>query len=955
MPRLQTHFRSRCSVLAVALFAAVSGVHAQSLIHVPSDASDLQTALARIDDGGTIELASGTYSAPAGAYVNPAGKAFTIAAAPAALVIVSGSGARDVLRLTNGSRPAGKLMTFIGITFSDGVTAQNFIGGAATIGSAEVIFKNCSFINNQARGNSTAGGAFFVNNSVVSFTGCLFKGNLDRNGGGAISALDSTVYISGCRFVGNRADGPAHSPSSPGGAIYSYHCMIQVASSVFEDNHAGYVGGAIYGAAAWSSSEESVEIKNSVFYGNGALRDASVSFGAPAVGGAVHVEENSTLRVSDCNFTANVSTQAGAISTYRAIADIDHCIFNGNKALPVGTSGEGVGGAILALSGDSAADGANRRSITLNVTDCLFNGTTDGSPNAKQGGQIFVGGDPNAAYGLNGVPQNGTPESNRAQLRLQRVTFYQSRVDSSNEVPARGSAVLGDFAHIEADEVMFLKGDAGSGSGALEAVNDCVLHVINSVFQQNSATAFSAGITHFGGELNVTNTRFVNNFYKPQNSGRGVDIVTSPNGGGSGGAGTDMTGLISHCLFTGAGDGGRVYDGAGMLRPYNLLQYSENDFMPDANAFVSDILRVTSVAGLNNFVATFASGFSIRKAPAANVALTALPNAANLLSYTVIAPVPGGTTTETSSSRFVAFAANNACTVDGVRQETAGVLSVSGGAHVLAVGDQTYTTTVEKNTPVNVSTRLQVGSGSEVLIGGFIVQGTTPKKVAVRGIGPSLTRAGLTGVLVDPNIKLYDQRGGLVAFNDDWQTSDLRMEIAGVGLEPSDPKESALTATLSPGSYTVVLAGANDATGIGLVEIYDLDGGRVTKVANISTRGVVAGGDRVMIGGFILQGENGPTNVVVRGIGPSLAKAGVGGALDDGVLELYNSQGQMIGQNDDWNDGADAAFISRNSLQPTDDKESALLLRNAGNGNYTAILRGKNGASGVCLVEAYVF
>ena len=232
----------------------------------------------------------------------------------------------------------------------------------------------------------------------------------------------------------------------------------------------------------------------------------------------------------------------------------------------------------MAMSGDGPGE-PNRRSITLNVTDCVFIGTNDGSPNAKQGGQIFAGGDRNAAYGLNGVAQNGTVESNRAHANLQRVTFYKSRVDSSNSVPARGSGIVGDFAHLEADNVLFLEGDSGSGYASLAGFGDSVTHLRHCVFQKNSAhstgsESYSAAVTQFGGELNISDTNFLDNFYTPQNSGKGVDMVTSPDAGGSAGAGTDMTGLVTNCIFSGPTTGGRIYDGADTKRPFNLLQYS---------------------------------------------------------------------------------------------------------------------------------------------------------------------------------------------------------------------------------------------------------------------------------------------------------------------------------------------------------------------------------------------
>jgi hypothetical protein len=140
-----------------------------------------------------------------------------------------------------------------------------------------------------------------------------------------------------------------------------------------------------------------------------------------------------------------------------------------------------------------------------------------------------------------------------------------------------------------------------------------------------------------------------------------------------------------------------------------------------------------------------------------------------------------------------------------------------------------------------------------------------------------------------------------------------------------------------------------------LVEIYDLDGAKRSTLGNIATRGKVQGGNQVMIGGFIVLGDNGATNVIVRAIGPSLTAVGVAGALDDPLLEVYNGNGTLISQNDDWGAGPDASFIRSKSLAPGDSREAAVYLQNPVQGNYTAILKGKSGATGVSLVEVYVF
>jgi predicted outer membrane repeat protein len=944
-------------ILAFSWIGSVSG---QSLVRVPADAGNLQDALARVADGGTVELSSGIYTAPSGGFTNPAGKGMTIQAASGASVTLSGGG-HDIFRFTNAKRDQGKPITFMGLRFADGVSNQAFIGGGLTLGESEAIFKGCSFLNNNTVDVTKpgGGGALFIAGSVVTFDGCVFIGNTSATGGGAITALESRLYIVGCHFTGNRCDLPGHSPSAPGGGVYSYDSQLEISSSVFEDNHAGYVGGAVYDAAPWTSTEKLVEIKNCLFYNNGALRDASVSFGAPALGGAVHVEENITLNVYSCNFTNNVSMQAGAISTYRSVASIDHCLFRGNKGLALGTNGEGTGGAITALSADGAGE-PNRRSITLNVIDCFFIGANDGTPDAKQGGQIFAGGDRNAAYGLNGVPQNGTVDSNRGRLNLQRVAFYKSRVDSSNSIPARGSSVVGDFARIEADNVLFLEGDAGSGSSALSALSDSVAHLRKCVFQKNNAhstvvESYSAAVTQFGGELTINDSNFLDNFYKPQDAGKGVDMVTSPDAGGSGGAGTDMTGLVTNCIFSGATTGGRIYDGAGTDRPFNLLQYSANQFLPASEAYISDILAKTDVTGLNNFTATFRDGSSIKKAPAANTAPRALPDSGQILSYSIKAPLVGDPSGSIATTNLLAYSATSNCTIDGIARGTDGVIDSTAGAHTLVVGAQGYTVNPEKNVAANISTRLQVGTGADVLIGGFIIQGTVPKRVAIRGIGPSLAAVGLTGVLANPTIELHDQSGAIVAQNDDWQGSDQRIDLVGSRLAPADPAEAALIAALNPGNYTVVLQGVGGGTGIGLVEIYDLDGSKQSTLANIATRGKVQGGDQVMIGGFIVLGDNGATNVVLRGVGPTLGTFGVAGALADPLLEVYDANGALILQNDDWGGGPDASFIQAKSLAPSDSHESAVLFRNPVQGNYTAILKGKNGGTGVGLIEAFVF
>jgi hypothetical protein len=258
---------------------------------------------------------------------------------------------------------------------------------------------------------------------------------------------------------------------------------------------------------------------------------------------------------------------------------------------------------------------------------------------------------------------------------------------------------------------------------------------------------------------------------------------------------------------------------------------------------------------------------------------------------------------------------------------------------------------------LNVSTRLQVGLGDHVAISGFIVGGTGPKKVLIRALGPSLSQSGIAGPLADPFLELHDATGAVIATNDNWETTlvggiivaDEQAAIRGTGIPPTDPAEAAIIADLNPGAYTAVVRGANNETGIGLAEIYDLSPAAMATVANLSTRGFVQTGANVLIGGFIVGGTD--SNVVVRALGPSLAQAGVSDVLTDPTLELRDGNGTLVASNDNWAD-TQQAEIASSGLAPSDSHEAAIQ-RSLSPGSYTATVAGKNGGIGVGLVEVY--
>jgi hypothetical protein len=246
-----------------------------------------------------------------------------------------------------------------------------------------------------------------------------------------------------------------------------------------------------------------------------------------------------------------------------------------------------------------------------------------------------------------------------------------------------------------------------------------------------------------------------------------------------------------------------------------------------------------------------------------------------------------------------------------------------------------------------ISTRAVVLTGQDVLIGGFIIGGSTPKTVVVRARGPSFAGSGLTGFLQNPQLQLFSGQTS-IGFNDNWQDAANAAFLQSSGYAPSDPLEAALLVTLGPGGYTAIVSGAGGGTGIGIVEIFELDADSMPLIA-ISTRGQVLTGDNVMIGGFIIEGSA-PRTVVVRARGPSLTAGGISGALQNPQLQLISGQTQ-IAYNDNWQD-TDATAILASGFAPSSPLESAIRVT-LQPGAYTAIMSGVGGGTGVGIVEVF--
>lgn len=254
---------------------------------------------------------------------------------------------------------------------------------------------------------------------------------------------------------------------------------------------------------------------------------------------------------------------------------------------------------------------------------------------------------------------------------------------------------------------------------------------------------------------------------------------------------------------------------------------------------------------------------------------------------------------------------------------------------------------------VNLSTRMQVGTGDNALIAGFIMRGPAPKRLAVRAMGPS---TGLAGPVANPILELFQSGSNTpIATNDNWGDAANKQDVIDIGLAPGSVNESVILTTVpsdtNAAAYTAVMRGVNNTTGLGVVEVYDLDSGPGSTLLNISTRGQVGADPNALIGGFILGGTE-SKQILVRAIGPSLTQFGVPNALTDPTLELRNAQGGLVDSNDDWMNSPQKTQIQNSGLAPTNPKESAVVQTLAA-GQYTAVVRGANGGTGVGSVEVY--
>ncbi len=254
--------------------------------------------------------------------------------------------------------------------------------------------------------------------------------------------------------------------------------------------------------------------------------------------------------------------------------------------------------------------------------------------------------------------------------------------------------------------------------------------------------------------------------------------------------------------------------------------------------------------------------------------------------------------------------------------------------------------------PLNISTRGRVGAGDEVMIGGFIVAGAEAKRVLVRALGPSLSTAGVLGFLPDPTLRLIDATGQTIASNNNWKATQ-QGEIEASGIAPANDAESAIA--LLARARELHRRGERQPRCRGRGAGGSLRSGRTSnsKLANVSTRGLVGVNDNALIGGVILGGTAGtPLKIMARGSGAIARERGCGGRVARSNPGTLQPRRRASWPRMTTGGRRKRAEIEASGIPPSDDAESAIMATLSA-GNYTAVLRGKSGAAGVGLIEFY--
>ncbi len=648
--------------------ATAAAASANGLLRVPQDVATLQQAIAQVAGGGIIELAAGTYPAPAAGFkISNAGRGFTIRAAPGGAVTLDGGGQHPVFVLRNSARAHGRLIVFENLTFRNGGGGSAVTSPGVTVDAGEARFVGCGFQGNAGAAGADGGGVKVRNGSAAVFIGSTFTGNSSPIAGGAMMVNASGVEVLGAAFVGNRVNLPGADPSSHGGAINVIDGALLVADALFQGNQAGWVGGAIFALGTRAAAPASVSILRSTFQANLIAPQPCCPPPAVPTGGAIHVEDHVVLNVQGSSFVDNAAQFGGAIDTFRAPVTVAGSTFQGNGG-SVTDAFEAVGGAICALTNGSTPGEAPPRPVSVTVTGSLFtgiHGSGGGGPVANAGGCILAQGDQVDLYG-EGVPPSGTLDSTRAPVAISGSVFDHCDVQANpTSGGASGGAINGTLVALTLDDSLVLESSAGGGSssgGGIFLGGESAANIARTTFAGNAAG--TSGGALFGGssDVEISGSRFVANQVAggagPLDTSRGAAlyfipaVANQPHAGTGNAAGTVSGNLFSQQLGLPLWD--IDFGGAG---PVNTVQYDGNQLFSTVfgdkvyvDTFTDPGRSGTNVLGLNGLVVNRAGGPATVKAPVPNQGLAGAPAAGSLVA------MPAAGSPSARSAPFLAYA-----------------------------------------------------------------------------------------------------------------------------------------------------------------------------------------------------------------------------------------------------------------------------------------------------------
>ncbi|MEM1177369.1 MAG: hypothetical protein AAGM22_03420 [Acidobacteriota bacterium] len=629
----------------VALLVLVAApLSAEEIVTVPGDQPTLSAAISAVPDGGTIEMAAGTYPSPGNGFVIAnLGKGFTIRAAEGATVVLDGGDSRPVLEIDNATRASGGPVVFENLIFRNGFVASGPMAGAVSVTEGDATFIGCTFESSRSETNQTGGGAAGVfNNSVVHFIESTFRDNSASQVGGALKVTNGVAYIHRSTFERNRTNLPGHASNALGGAIHvgtlesaTTLSKLFITNSLFRDNESGFAGGAVYVSGRWvvpwSTARSEVVVANSLFEDNLAVNDPGVTTASPPEGGALSLEDQARFRVYSSRFYDNISRHGGAAAVYRGEMEFYDTIFRGNRN-GAGTN-RAQGGTIKAISDDvQSADGNNNYpTARLSLTDSYLEGRSSGSDPApgESGGCILAAGDFNRQFGQGGATQLGTRAQNQVQVMFDNVVMTDCDAVAGTISTGTGGGLNATLANVSGSDLMVLDSDVeDSGGGVFFAIlSDIDLNRLTVA--GNTAENFGAGFYDQGAVLDITNSLFLHNEISP-----GV----SENIGQSTGAGVytagwlpgpeDTTGTISSSTISG-NIGAEIWEGDRNAGPINDVRYNGNTIFEtqfNGDVYWNGLIGARNVTELNSLVITRSGAANTAKSQVDNIGPAQVPS-----------------------------------------------------------------------------------------------------------------------------------------------------------------------------------------------------------------------------------------------------------------------------------------------------------------------------------------